>query len=1532
MASSSSSSAIPVQNPAHTKGQASTQGNLFKNMHRKLTCYLLFQVLFFLTFATNWVKQHISEDTSFFVEGASSDNFSALNPYISPQDVLSSIFSSSSASYSSSSNKASHGENNDVIVVATIGGELAGLSQETGRVLWKRKPTQKHTSNNNNYEKDAKKHHQIFSPLLSTTTNQKSNSNFQLSAVPSIDGRVFHRDRETSIPDLVAKTPFVDKSGHFYVGSKESYAAAIHKRTGEVVKIISSNDFIAKNQRRQQKRETNFEDEVFDDTFMDDEEDYTTFRDVDDNDLFWIGRVDYSVSVYDLSSREVDVSFANSYILSVEEMIKESGRNTNTAAATKTTTSNSNFFTPNTRSSSSYDLDVNQEIDEKNRKISTVKINDNGSVDSFLQDKAIAVQTHLDHSYDENDEKVHDEDSERQLDTMNHIVLSNPNGNIGFHNTRSKRIEWVVTEVFSTAVAFALSSSSGTSFPVYILPDAPDQSISSSDYVKKQMQRQLNQFIDQFQTGDGTGNQVDTRSPTTIVGNFPNGELFALPLGPIVTTNKKKGWSLYPQSPTTKPPKGGIKDYPFGPGGPIFPPNNNNIHHWEDPNFGDGNSQPPWIIINGPPNGNKKSNWFRAFMKILTSWIPPAVALAFVVSFELGRRERLKAENINVTYLDLYSTLRRAEENITGEASGLLMKKSQSQNQISDNNGFSNVSTTTSSSLNNNNNETGGDKNNNNINTRTSETSSENADKEESDRAGAATSGGMIQVSDEILGFGGQGTIVYRGSLASRSVAVKRMLKTYHASAEREISLLISSDGHPNVVRYFLKEVRRDFVYLALELCDLSLHDLISSLTVIENEVSNGGAIGSDHTNTTETEGDSDSFDTKEEEEHRKKKKIRQRDFAMRNMLKQVAEGVKHLHDLRIVHRDLKPQNILLKRKNNLTQQNEKCDNVVEIFEQDEFIPKISDMGLGKQLAGQSSFGFSIAANASLARGIGSNSLGIGSDGNILVPASEKVLAGPGSVGWQAPEVMSLRPSTLKTKVSSSVTSEESSQTGDEISSPQSILLPSSAAPRTSRSVDIFSLGCIFHTALLFGRHPFGEWYEREANIMKNNIDISGLSSISAKAEDLVGRMLQRESRSRPTAAHVCAHPYFWSAGTQLSFLSEFSDRVEAEMLNISNAIAALSISSTMAMNNGETNNVSSKNNALPRIPVIDDWNLERNASKIVGLSWEKVLDPELISNTSKFRTYDPSSIRDCLRMIRNKYHHYDELPLNLKRKIGPTADGLMYYIDEKFPRLLIHCYNICRERMKEDDAFVKKYSIPPITTNTNLVSKQQQQLQQDAKKNKKTERTVPDQTCDEAGNSVSPSSSTPDDNICLNEQDLVVSNQNNAMMSSVVIWEGSDNAKLTKCRGWRRSNSFWESQPSSVFSKRNPNIVRCATDPKFRTRLCNHWDVSQGTFCPMRRKNKCVFAHSPVELRVKEGKRHRWGKLVDEKGNNSSPWHSGGEDTYGAAKSIENMRKEEGKWNTKNNNKGGSKGGGKSNKKKRQQQEKEAATVTAGS
>ena len=139
-----------------------------------------------------------------------------------------------------------------------------------------------------------------------------------------------------------------------------------------------------------------------------------------------------------------------------------------------------------------------------------------------------------------------------------------------------------------------------------------------------------------------------------------------------------------------------------------------------------------------------------------------------------------------------------------------------------------------------------------------------------------------------------------------------------------------------------------------------------------------------------------------------------------------------------------------------------------------------------------------------------------------------------------------------------------------------------------------------------------------------------------------------------------------------------------------------------------------------------------------------------------------------------------------------------------------------------------------------------------------------------------------------------------NSDLAGIVVWAGSAMAKELNCRGWCRSDEEWTQRIDVKLRKRDSNLTRCADDPKFRTRLCNHWDVSEGTHCPMRKKGKCIFAHGPVELRVKEGKRHRWGTLVRKDGLCANARASGGEDTYGAAKSIENTRKEQGQWNTK--------------------------------
>ena len=471
-----------------------------------------------------------------------------------------------------------------------------------------------------------------------------------------------------------------------------------------------------------------------------------------------------------------------------------------------------------------------------------------------------------------------------------------------------------------------------------------------------------------------------------------------------------------------------------------------------------------------------------------------------------------------------------------------------------------------------------------------------------------------------ILGHGGHGTVVYKGMLEGRQVAVKRLLKTYNASADREISLLIESDGHPNVVRYHLKETRGDFVYLALELCDLSLHDLIGHIRSKLDRI------------------ETDDFDEKE--------KIFN---ATKSVLLQITKGAEHLHRLRIVHRDLKPANILLASRKSQKHTNDSTSSstVYETFARGDYIAKvryhdsifrlitlsfisyflwqISDMGLGKQLAGQSSYGGSLLNESSLrgeSNGAQSSFIGIG----------------PGSVGWQAPEVMRLRmPSDLSVK-SDEVLSGNSNDTGSDFS-PMDIM----SNNRTSRSVDIFSLGCIFYSSLIPGSHPFGEWYEREGNIMHDRPNLSAIESLSLEAHDLISLMLCRDPLGRPTANQIGEHPFFWPLDRRLGLLCDLSDRLEQD-----------------AINTNGSDDVSFQTMLLA---------IEKNALKVVGTSWDRLLDPELINNVQRFRSYDPSSIRDLLRLIRNKFHHFDELPDTFKESIGCKPEGLSQYFSEKFPR-----------------------------------------------------------------------------------------------------------------------------------------------------------------------------------------------------------------------------------------------------------------------
>jgi serine/threonine-protein kinase/endoribonuclease IRE1 len=87
------------------------------------------------------------------------------------------------------------------------------------------------------------------------------------------------------------------------------------------------------------------------------------------------------------------------------------------------------------------------------------------------------------------------------------------------------------------------------------------------------------------------------------------------------------------------------------------------------------------------------------------------------------------------------------------------------------------------------------------------------------------------------------------------------MLKDFFDFANKEISLLIEADNHPNIVSYYTKEEDEQFIYLALELCSCSLRDIIDKNV----------------------------------------------EFDRIKMIHEIVSAVNHLHSLNIVHRDLKP-------------------------------------------------------------------------------------------------------------------------------------------------------------------------------------------------------------------------------------------------------------------------------------------------------------------------------------------------------------------------------------------------------------------------------------------------------------------------------------------------------------------------------------------------------------------------------------------------------------------------------------------------
>ncbi|MBV99046.1 Serine/threonine-protein kinase/endoribonuclease IRE1, partial [Eschrichtius robustus] len=83
------------------------------------------------------------------------------------------------------------------------------------------------------------------------------------------------------------------------------------------------------------------------------------------------------------------------------------------------------------------------------------------------------------------------------------------------------------------------------------------------------------------------------------------------------------------------------------------------------------------------------------------------------------------------------------------------------------------------------------------------------------------------------------------------------------------------------------------------------------------------------------------------------------------------------------------------------------------------------------------------------------------------------------------------------------------------------------------------------------------------------------------------------------------------------------------------------------------------------------------------------------VTDLRKFRTYKGGSVRDLLRAMRNKKHHYRELPEEVRETLGPLPDGFVRYFTSRFPHLLSHTYR-AMELCRHERPFQPYYHEPP--------------------------------------------------------------------------------------------------------------------------------------------------------------------------------------------------------------------------------------------
>ncbi|XP_077279454.1 serine/threonine-protein kinase/endoribonuclease Ire1 isoform X2 [Temnothorax americanus] len=212
---------------------------------------------------------------------------------------------------------------------------------------------------------------------------------------------------------------------------------------------------------------------------------------------------------------------------------------------------------------------------------------------------------------------------------------------------------------------------------------------------------------------------------------------------------------------------------------------------------------------------------------------------------------------------------------------------------------------------------------------------------------------------------------------------------------------------------------------------------------------------------------------------------------------------------------------------------------------------------------------------------------------------------------------------------------------------------------RTTCAVDIFSLGCVFYYVLSGGEHPFGDPLRRQANILGGESTLTALEKMSSSDRELalllIKAMICSNPAGRPPALAVYTYPIFWTSAEILGFFQDISDRVERDQSNSPALIA-----------------------------------LETHGKRVTGDDWRLYIDLEVAADLRKYRSYRGESVRDLLRALRNKKHHYRELSPKAQESLGEIPNEFTEYWTSRFPCLLGHVW--CAMQNFRHESSLKQY------------------------------------------------------------------------------------------------------------------------------------------------------------------------------------------------------------------------------------------------